>query len=108
MTLMIAVLPGCSSQPRSDDRGGRREHAQEQVIGERIVTCQDGTQADIDFLDDGLRMSVTWLPGGPSEVLTASRTGEPYQGKQTRAVVAGGTIAFQRGTTFVRICRRVQ
>lgn len=67
--------------------------------------CDDGSRADVDFIDDGLKMAVTWLPKGRTEILHAQRTGEEFRGDQSRAVVAGGSIAFtQRGK--IRVCHR--
>ena len=64
-----------------------------------VVLC------DVDFIDDGLKMGVTWLPKGRTEILHAQRTGEEFRGDQSRAVVAGGSIAFtQRGK--IRVCHR--
>src|SRR3546814_20413884 len=65
----------------------------------------DGSRADVDFIDDGLKMAGTWLPKGRTEILHAQRTGEEFRGDQSRAVVAGGSIAFtQRGK--IRVCHR--
>src|SRR3546814_13281763 len=65
--------------------------------------CDDGSRADVDFIDDGLKMAVTWLPKGRTVILHAQRTGEEFRGDQQRAVVAGGSIAFaQRGQLRVR------
>src|SRR3546814_20803839 len=67
--------------------------------------CDDGSRADVDFIDDGLKMAVTWLPKGRTEILHAQRTGEEFRGDQSRAVVAGGSIAFTpRGQ--IRVCHR--
>ena len=67
--------------------------------------CDDGTRADVDFIDDGLKMAVTWLPKGRTEILRAQRTGDEFRGDHSRAVVAGGSIAFtQRGK--IRVCHR--
>lgn len=104
----LLMLPvGCSEPPesQSDTSETHRPHPMTRVVGQRYVTCADGARADIDFMDDGLRMAVTWVPSGIHEVLIAPKTGEPFVGGRTRAIVAGGTIAFERGSAFVRICQ---
>lgn len=76
------------------------------IIAQRIMFCDDGSRADIDFLDDGLGMAVTLLPDGKTEVLRARATGREFRGATMRAMVAGGSIALMRATGPVRICHR--
>src|SRR3546814_11002475 len=74
------------------------KHLTPRLIAQRIMYCDDGSRADVDFIDAGLKMAVTWLPKGRTEILHAQRPGEEFRGDQSRAVVAGGYIAFpQRG-----------
>jgi hypothetical protein len=75
------------------------------LIAQRIMYCDDGTRADVDFIDDGLKMAVTWLPKGRTEILRAQRTGDEFRGDHSRAVVAGGSIAFTRRGK-IRVCHR--
>jgi|CoawatStandDraft_6_1074263.scaffolds.fasta_scaffold26049_1 hypothetical protein len=104
---LLMMTVGCSepSQNTRDTSEIHQPHSMTRVVEQRYVTCADGSRADIDFLDDGLRMAVTWLPSGPTEILAASKTGEPFTGRHTRAIMAGGTIAFERGRTLLRICQ---
>src|SRR3546814_19079233 len=75
------------------------KHLTPRLIAQRIMYCDAGSRADVDFIDDGLKMAVTWLPKGRTEILHAQRTGEEFPGDQSRAVVAGGSIASpQRGS----------
>lgn len=98
------LLVCCSEPPRRDDHTHVRvAHA----LGQQIMACEDGSRADIAFLGNGLRMAVTWLPDQSTELLVAPRTGSAFQGRETRATIAGGTIAFQRGADFLRLCHRI-
>ncbi|GEM71460.1 hypothetical protein SAQ01S_12260 [Sphingomonas aquatilis NBRC 16722] len=102
--LACLLFAGCSEPPRRDDHTHvRANHA----LGQQIVACDDDSRADIAFLDNGLRMAVTWLPRRGTEWLIAPRTGAAFQGARTRATIAGGTIAFQRDTGFLRLCHRI-
>lgn len=76
------------------------------LLGQAVLRCDDGGSVDVDFLDQGLRMAVTWLPGGPTEQLRAPATGRPFVGARTRATIVGGTTAFEQAGGSVRICHR--
>ncbi|KAJ8138909.1 hypothetical protein OY671_007878, partial [Metschnikowia pulcherrima] len=78
------------AEPAHDKRSTPRS------IAQRIMYCDDGTRADVDFIDDGLKMAVTWSPKGRTEISRAQRTGDEFRGDQSRAIVAGGAIAFMR------------
>jgi len=63
--------------PLQANRPSRRneKHLTPRLIAQRIMYCDDGSRADVDFIDDGLKMAVTWLPKGRTEILHAQRTG---------------------------------
>ncbi len=95
----------CNPAPTKTAEPAHEKHMTLGLIGQRIMYCDDGTRADVDFIDDGLKMAVTWLPKGKTQILRAQRTGDEFRGDYSRAVVAGGSIAFTRGSK-VQICHR--
>ena len=100
-----AMIAACNSAPTQPTEPAHDKDLTPRLIAQRIMYCDDGSRADVDFIDDGMKMAVTWLPKGRTEVLSAQRTGDEFRGDQLRAVVAGGSIAFtQRGK--IRICHR--
>lgn len=104
--LVTGVIVGaCNPAPSEPVEPAHDKRVTPRLIAQRIMYCDDGSRADVDFIDDGLKMAVTWLPNGRTEILHAQRTGEEFRGDQSRAVVAGGSIAFtQRGK--IRVCHR--
>jgi hypothetical protein len=99
------VVGACNPAPSEPVEPAHETHLTPRLIAQRIMYCDDGSRADVDFIDDGLKMAVTWLPKGRTEILHAQRTGDEFRGDQSRAVVAGGSIAFtQRGK--IRVCHR--
>jgi hypothetical protein len=90
------AVGACNPAPTQPTEPAHEKHLTQKLIAQRIMYCDDGTRADIDFIDDGLKMAVTWLPNGRTEFLRAQRTGKEFRGDQSRAVVAGGAIAFMR------------
>ena len=104
--LVTGVIVGaCNPAPSEPVEPAHDKRVTPRLIAQRIMYCDDGSRADVDFIDDGLKMGVTWLPKGRTEILHAQRTGEEFRGDQSRAVVAGGSIAFtQRGK--IRVCHR--
>ena len=99
------VVGACNPAPSQPAEPAHEKHLTPRLIAQRIMYCDDGSRADVDFIDDGLKMGVTWLPKGRTEILHAQRTGEEFRGDQSRAVVEGGSIAFtQRGK--IRVCHR--
>ena len=99
------MVAACNPAPTQPTEPPHEKHLTPKLIAQRIMYCDDGSRADVDFIDDGLKMAVTWLPKGATEILSAPRTGGEFRGEQSRAVVAGGSIAFmQRGK--IRICHR--
>ncbi|MBW6528491.1 hypothetical protein KZ813_16735 [Sphingomonas sp. RHCKR7] len=74
------------------------------MLRQRMVFCDDGSRADMDYLADGLRMAVTWLPKGRTDILKARGTGDEFRNGRLRAVIAGGSIAFTRADGSVRVC----
>ena len=106
VVLVTGVIVGaCNPAPSEPVEPAHDKRVTPRLIAQRIMYCDDGTRADVDFIDDGLKMAVTWLPRGRTEILRAQRTGEEFRGDRSRAVVAGGSIAFtQRGK--IRVCHR--
>ena len=104
--LVTGVIVGaCNPAPSEPVEPAHDKRVTPRLIAQRIMYCDDGSRADVDFIDDGLNMAVTWLPRGRTEILRAQRTGEEFRGDRSRAVVAGGSIAFtQRGK--IRVCHR--
>ena len=99
------VVGACNPGPSKPVEPAHEKHLTPRLIAQRIMYCDDGSRADVDFIDDGLKMAVTWLPKGRTEILHAQRTGEEFRGNQSRAVVVGGSIAFtQRGK--IRVCHQ--
>ena len=99
------VVGACNPAPSGPTEPAHEKHLTPRLIAQRIMYCDDGTRADVDFIDDGLKMAVTWLPKGRTEILRAQRTGDEFRGNQSRAVVAGGAIAFMRRGK-IHVCHR--
>ena len=99
------VTGACNPAPSEPVEPAHETHLTPRLIAQRIMYCDDGTRADVDFIDDGLKMAVTWLPKGRTEILRAQRTGDEFRGNQSRAVVAGGAIAFMRRGK-IHVCHR--
>ena len=99
------VVGACNPAPSEPVEPAHETHLTPRLIAQRIMYCDDGSRADVDFIDDGLKMAVTWLPKGRTEILHAQRTGYEFRGDQSRAVVAGGSIAFTRRGK-IRVCHR--
>jgi hypothetical protein len=101
--LALAALGLTACGPAPDDTEGVLHNAETMpdLVGQRVVYCDDGSRADVDYLRDGLRMAVTWLP-------RARGTGDEFRNGSTRAVIAGGSIAFTRSDGKVRVCHRTK
>jgi len=100
------ALNACDNTPGRPDDDIHNNHQMPDIVGQRIMYCDDDTRADVDFLKDGLEMAVTWLPNGKTIRLRAHSTGEEYRGERLKAIVAGGSIAFTTANGGVRICHR--
>ena len=99
------VVGACNPAPSQPAEPAHEKHLTPRLIAQRIMYCDDGSRADVDFIDDGVKMAVTWLPKGRTEILRAQRTGDEFRGDHSRAVVAGGSIAFTRRGK-IRVCHR--
>ena len=99
------VVGACNPVPSGPAEPAHDKRLTPRLIAQRIMYCDDGTRADVDFIDDGLKMAVTWLPKGRTEILRAQRTGDEFRGDQSRAIVAGGAIAFMRRGK-IHVCHR--
>ena len=99
------VVGACNPVPSEPAEPAHDKRLTPRLIAQRIMYCDDGSRADVDFIDDGLKMAVTWLPNGRTEILHAQRTGDEFRGDRSRAVVAGGSIAFTQGGK-IRVCHR--
>lgn len=106
VVLVTGVIVGaCNPAPSEPVEPAHDKRVTPRLIAQRITYCDDGTRADVDFIDDGLKMAVTWLPNGKTEILRAQRTGDEFRGDQSRAIVAGGAIAFMRRGK-IHVCHR--
>ncbi|MHA3795595.1 hypothetical protein [Sphingomonas sp. YL-JM2C] len=105
--LGLVPLAGLAACWGGDGNGNRHdERASFAFIGEQIYACEDGSQADADFLADGLTLDLTRLPGGKPERLTAPATGLTFVGHKVNAIIRGGDMTIMReGATPLR-CRR--
>lgn len=106
--LILLTTGGCSDQEAAHDADPHALDRLDGIIGRRILTCNDGSQVDVDVLDDGLRMAITTLPQRHTHVVRASRTGASFRGKNISVDVAGGTIAITQAGHGIRICRRAE
>lgn len=101
-------IGACERSPASSPGGLHDRKTVPDLIGQRMMSCDDDARADVDFLNDGLEMAVTWLPGGKAVRLRAPATGEEYRGSGLKATVAGGSIAFTLANDAVRTCHRIE
>jgi hypothetical protein len=85
VVLVTGVVVGaCNPAPSEPAEPAHDKRLTPRLIAQRIMYCDDGTRADVDFIDDGLKMAVTWLPKGRTEILRAQRTGDEFRGDQSR------------------------
>lgn len=102
----LALLAACSDRSNSTPSGLHNKRNMPGLLGQNVLSCEDGGKVDVDFLDKGLRMAVTWLPGRATEVLRARSTGSEFVGPSTRVSITGGTTIFEEGSGRVRRCHR--
>src|SRR3546814_8572957 len=69
------VVGACNPAPSQPAEPAHEKHLTPRLIAQRIMYCDDGSRADVDFIDDGLKMADPWLPKGRTEILHAQRTG---------------------------------
>src|SRR3546814_4501769 len=72
------VVGACNPAPSQPAEPAHEKHLTPRLIAQRIMYCDDGSRADVDFIDDGLKMAVTWLPKGRTEILHAQRRSEEH------------------------------
>lgn len=101
----LSGLAACKGQPDLS-KSTPTNAATPAPFGQALLRCDDGTSVEVDLLDQGLRMAVTWLPRGPTEQLNALNAGGTFVGKRTRATIVGSTTAFQVAGGHIRICHR--
>jgi hypothetical protein len=69
VVLVTGVVVGaCNPAPSEPAEPAHDKRLTPRLIAQRIMYCDDGTRADVDFIDDGLKMAVTWLPKGRTEI----------------------------------------
>jgi len=101
------VLSACSGP---DETATDRKHDQRSIpalVGEQRYRCSDGAIVDADFMNDGLVLEMTRMPGGTAELLTAPATGLAFVGDKVNASFADGDrmIVSRKGASPVQ-CRR--
>lgn len=106
LVVLVALLAACSDKSSSSPPGLHDRRTMPTLLGQAVLACNDGTAVDVDFLDQGLSMAITWLPDRRAEELRASRTGGVFVGPRTRATIVGGTTAFEQAGGRVRVCHR--
>src|SRR3546814_17752163 len=91
------VVGACNPAPSQPAEPAHEKHLTPRLIAQRIMYCDDGSRADVDFIDDGLQMAVTWLPTGRTDILHAPRTGETSQSEERRLGPERGHKVTYRG-----------
>src|SRR3546814_7018789 len=50
------VVGACNPAPSQPAEPAHEKHLTPRLIAQRIMYCDDGSRADVDFIDDGLKM----------------------------------------------------
>src|SRR3546814_7479375 len=80
------VVGACNPAPSQPAEPAHEKHLTPRLIAQRIMYCDAGSRADVDFIDAGLKMAVTWLPKGRTEILHAPRTGEEFRNRKSTSL----------------------
>ena len=108
LAVSALALSSCDGGSDSSMVGPHNASTVPGFLGQRIVYCDDGSRADVDYLVDGLQMAVTWLPHGKTQILRANRTGEEFRSRHLKAIVAGKSIAFTFSNKRIRACHPIE
>ena len=65
------VVGACNPAPSEPAEPAHEKHLTPRLIAQRIMYCDDGSRADVDFIDEHDRN--TTGPAGPAETGTAGR-----------------------------------
>ena len=93
-----AVLSGCSREP-SDARqstGAQPSASSVNPIGEQRYRCGDGSRWHVDTLADGLTVTLTPMPDGKQERLSAPAQGLTYVGDRIAATFSKNALTIER------------
>ena len=83
---LLVSMPGCSPEPGPGSGSGRS--------GRQNFACSDGSEAQVEFQNDGLTIDLAVLPDGRSQRLTASGRGLPFVGDGTSVYLSNGGIVL--------------
>lgn len=104
MVLIAAMLTGCAGEP--GDANAQRSARHPAAIGEQRYRCTDGSQWDVDFVEDGLKIDLTSQPDGKVARLTAAAQGMTFVGDRIAAVLSGRQLFIDRADRARLSCRR--
>ena len=100
-------LSGCSSEPDSGDRSGQKDAFARSPIGSHLYTCSDGSNVEVDFLEDGLTIDLRTPPNAAPERLTAPASGVPFVGENVNIALSDGArMTVIRTDEKAVTCRR--
>ena len=106
VVLIAAMLTGCAGEP--GDANAQRSARHPAAIGEQRYTCSDGSQWDVDFVEDGLKLDLTSQPDGKVARLTAAAQGMTFVGNRVAAVLSGRQLFIDRDGDTRLTCARSQ
>jgi len=89
LLLAMPVAAACSPASTSDPQERHDRQTTPTLVGEKMYVCPNGERLDVDFLDDGLTLDLSSLPGGRPLRLKASTTGAPFTNQGATLQLAG-------------------
>lgn len=107
LLLVLPVATACSPASMTDEQERHDRQTTPTLVGEKMYACPNGERLDADFLEDGLTLELTSLPGGRPLRLKASTTGEPFVSEDARLRLAGtDAVVITFGSAPAMTCSR--
>jgi len=83
---LLIGAPGCAPEPGRDPGPER--------VGRQNFACNDGSELQVEFRNDGLTIDLAILSDGRSQRLTAPGRGLPFVGDGTSVYLSNGGIVL--------------
>ena len=83
---LLVSRSGCSPEPGRDPGPER--------VGRQTFACNDGSEAQVEFLANGLAIDLAVLPEGRSQRLTTPGRGLPFVGDGKSVYLSNGGIVI--------------
>jgi len=83
---LLISTSGCAPERRQDPSPER--------VGRQNFACNDGSEVQVEFQNDGLTIDLAVLPDGRSQRLTAPGRGLPFVAEGTSVYLSNGGIVL--------------